>query len=378
MRTRHWGFGATVLAAAVLALVALPPRPIAEEYSFVASLLGLSYRTWNPEGASYSMLVHRVRDRYREAIAARAHGAADVRESRGPLALRSAREPLVVVRDPDVPIGIATEWLREAERELSLFPRAASGGVPVIIGLHTRSFASAFGYPSRLIMGARMLYTEGRDTACIADIRLPGRDTALIPAFYWHVRSDWGESRVMGRCALYARYGIPGPGVRAWYGLATQWEWTDDGSLRLYMARRDIRRQQLERTSEWGNRVPAEYLMCLDNGVACEGIFGLRVVRDRDQWYYRRNEASLIAGLLTSGGPERFTAFWRSELPVDSALQRAYGASVGSVGRTVLLRRFIPPEPSGPHRGAAGTSVVWLAGLLGLAMVLSRRQTMGL
>ena len=86
----------------------------------------------------------------------------------------------------------------------------------------------------------------------------------------------------------------------------------------------------------------------------------------------------LIADLLRFRGPDRFVRFWRSSLPVDSALQAAYGVSGGTLGREAWLRRVAPPPPAGAHRGAAATTVVWLAGFLGLAMVLSRRQTMAL
>ena len=112
--------------------------------------------------------------------------------------------------------------------------------------------------------------------------------------------------------------------------------------------------------------------------MACEGIFNVLKGRDTEQWSYREDKAILIADLLKSRGPDRFVRFWRSSLPVDSALQEGYGVPVGVLGREALLRRVIPRPPAGPHRGAVATSVVWLAGLLGLAMVLSRRQTMGL
>jgi len=379
MTRRRWGLGATLLAMAIVAVLVLPPRPIPDQYSFTASVLGFSYRAWYGDQGGFTWSVRRARNRYAEAIAARAHGAADVRAARGPLALRSASEPVVVVRDPDVPINIAREWLLDAEKELSVFPRATGAGVPVIIGLHTRGFFPVGGLQHNISVAARMLYMEGRDTVCIADVRLPGQDTALVPARYWHLQSSgWWENRRMGRCALYARYGVPGVGVRTWYGLPPQWRLTDDGSLRANLTRRDAPRRPIERISEWGYSDWPGFLSCLNNGVACEGMFGLRPGRDDEQWFYRGEAALLITELLKSRGPDRFGQFWRSELPVDSALQGAYGVSIGALGREALLSRLIPPASAGAHGGAAATSVVWLAGLLGVAMVLSRRQTMGL
>ena len=377
MTTRHWGLGATLLAAAIVAVVVLPPRPIPEEYSFAASALGFSYRFWAGESEGYTEAVRRARDRYAEAIAARQHGAADVRASRGPLALSSSRERLVVVRDPDVPIGAAREWLRDAEVDLSFYPRGPNVGVPVILGLHTSGvFPGTRSHPH--LLAGRLLYAEGRDTTCIVDVLLPHNEPQGSAKGFWSLRRGGWDGRRIGTCALYSRYGVPGPGVRAWYGLPAQWQWTDDGQLRWSLARREAGRRQIERYSEWGFQVPPEYLMCLDRRVACEEIFGLQQGRDGAQWSYRGETAVLIADLLESRGPDRFARFWRSGLPVDSALQAAYGVPIGTLGREALLRRLIPPQPSGAHRGAAATTVVWLAGLLGFAMLLSRRQTMGL
>jgi hypothetical protein len=380
MIARRWSVVVTLLAMAGVAVVVLPPRPVPDNYSFASVLLGFSYRYGYGGSDNFTGTVRRARVRHAEAVAAPAHGAADVQAARGPLALHSAREPfLVVVRDPGVPIGIAREWLADAERELSFFPRVANAGIPVIIGLHTRDFVPASGLPHTVSVGARMLYAEGRDTACITDLRLPGRDTTRVPARYWHLQSaGWWENRRLGRCALYARYGVPGQYLQAWYGLSSQWRWSDDGQLRASLARRDVRRQPIDRTRQWGYGNMPEYLMCLDHGVACDGIFGARTIPGFDSWYDRGGAGSLIAELLKSSGPDRFVRFWQSALPVDSAARDAYGVSIGSLGREALQRQFIPPEPAGAHRGAAATTVVWLAGFLGLAAVLSRRKTMGL
>jgi len=382
MTTRHWGLGATLLAAAIVVVVVLPSRPIPDQCNFAAAVLEFSCRNWNGGSGDYTARVRRARNRLADAIAARPHGAADVRASRGPLALRSRREPVVVVRDPDVPIDIAREWLLDAEKELSFFPRAAGAGVPVIIGLHT---ARVFPDSGRNLNygAARFLYTEGRDTACIADVvfHLPRVESQRFPKEFRRLRPGGWDGRRIGRCALHARYGVPGAGVQAWYGLLPRWQWTYDGRLRVELARRAGPRGPIDwqGTVEWGSYDWPGFLACLNSGVACEGIFNVLKGRDTDQaWSYGEEKAMLIADLLKSREPDRFVRFWRSSLPVDSALQEGYGVPIGVLGREALLRRVIPLPPAGSHRGAAATSVGWLAGLLGLAMVLSRRQTMGL
>ena len=377
MTTRHWGLGATILAGALVAVVALPPRPIPDQYNFAAAVLGFSFWNWYGGYSDYTMATRRARNRFAYAIAARPHGAADVRASRGPLALRSTREPVTVVRDPDVPIAAARNWLRNAETELTALPRATSPGVPVIIGLHTANvFPDSGSHYSHV--AARFLYADGRDTACIADVVLPRGQSNLSAARFWSSTLSGWDDRRMGRCALYARYGVPGADVRTWLGLPQQWRWSDDGILRAYLARRHVPRRPIERIPEWGYGDWPGLLACLNSGVACEGFFSLWKGRNAERWSYREEAGMLIADLLKYREPDRFVRFWRSSLPVDSALQDAYGVPVGTLGHEALLRRLIPPPPAGPHRGAAATSVLWLAGLLGLAMVLSRRQTMGL
>jgi len=378
MTPRPWGLGGTLLAVAIVAVAVLPPRPIPEQYNFAASVLGFSYTAWYRGHGGYTETVRRVRDRYAEDLAARPHGAADVRASRGSLALRSAREPVVIVRDVDVPIDAAREWLRDAEAELAAYPRATSAGVPVIIGLHTASIFPGGGRYS-YFGAARFLYAEGRDTVCIADVVIPRGESQRSLKGFWRLRPGGWDGRRIGRCALYARYGVPGAGPRTRYGLPPQWRWTDDGSLRANLARRDTPRRPMERIPEWGyNSDWPEFLTCLNSGVACEEVFNLGQGRDDEQWSYRGMTALLIVDLLKSRGPDRFARFWRSALPVDSALQEVYGVPISALGREVLLRRFIPPPPASPRRGAAAVSVAWLAGLLGIAMLLSGRRTMGL
>ena len=377
MTTRHWGLGVTLLAAAIVAVAVLPPRPIPDQYNFAAAVLGFSYWNWYGGYGDYGMKVRRVRNRLADALAARSHGAADVRASRGPLALRSRREPVVVVRDSDVPIDAAREWLREAEAELAAYPRSTSPGVPVIVGLHTaRVFPGSMSRPS--LLAARLLFAEGRDTACIVDIAFPRSVSTGSAEDLRRLRLGGLDGRRLGRCALYARYGVPGAGVQEWYGLPPRWQWAYDGVLRMELARRDAPRRPIERIPEWGYGDWPGFLACLNSGVVCDGFFGLRKGRDAEWWSYREEAGLLIADLLKFRGPDRFLRFWSSSLPVDSALQEVYGASIGILGREALLRRLIPPEPAGAHPGATAASVIWLAGLLGLAVVLSRRQAMGL
>ena len=131
-------------AAAALAVLALPPRALPEEAGLVSALLGFGGGTWHGSVTDqHRWSIDRLRQRLRDGIGARAHGAADLLASRTARALQSAGGPVSVVRDGDVPEGAARAWLRAVERELAMVPRASTRGAPVILDLgFFRSVAS--------------------------------------------------------------------------------------------------------------------------------------------------------------------------------------------------------------------------------------------
>jgi hypothetical protein len=112
---------------------------------------------------------------------------------------------------------------------------------------------------------------------------------------------------------------------------------------------------------------------------ACETITGIRPgARLREYWYsydYGRPDANLIAAHLIASRPaEAFARFWRSDLPVDSALARAYGIPAGALVREAMLRWWVPPTPArvGPLRLL--TASAWVLVALGLAWLGAWRK----
>ena len=210
-----------LLAAAALAVLVLPPRPLPQRFVLGSYLLGFWTEDRSPDVERMHLRTLRVaRERLRGEILVRAHGAADVRASREARALRSTRQPLVVVRDADVPDTTARRWLASAERELGFIPRASGTGVPVILALHTKHPQTDSGTVATFGPVVRYQYAARSDSACIVEV-----------VFARRLEADRGrfdvpnglKGDILGRCGLYARYGFPGPAVGRWAGLPSRW-----------------------------------------------------------------------------------------------------------------------------------------------------------
>ena len=370
-----------VLGAAALAVVILPPRPLPQSYALLPYALGFERNQFAEDVQMLHRRIVRVsRDRLREAVAARLHGAADVRASHDARSLRSVREPIVVVRDADVPEAVARRWLGSVERELALFPRASGAGVPLILALHTRDPRTPpGGNGSSYTYAARFQYASGTERACIVDVGLLGR---------WEARHDrfdmpeWLRGEVVGRCGFYARYGFPGPDVRRWAGLGSRWtrEWF--GAAGVFARPRGAPDTVAWRGPYGG--VPWQELTCLRGAApSCERLAGLRPSSrgwmDLYDYYGRwfdEGPHRIIAWLITQRGPERFASFWASPLPVDSALRAAYGLQAGALVSDVLSHRMVPAPLAQPRAAAFAVSFGWVLVLAGVAMGLSWRREM--
>jgi hypothetical protein len=372
-------------AAAALAVLALPPRALPEEAGLVSALLGFGGGTWHGSVADqHRWSIDRLRQQLRDGIGARAHGAADLLASRTARALRSAGELVIIVRDGDVPEGAARAWLRAVERELARVPRASTKGAPVIVALHTKSPSELSYSTNGQTQSGRFQFGEGGTHACIVDIVFPkkgerGRGRFDVPQGL--------SGRVLGRCALYARYGFPGLDVQRWAGLerrwTERWSWWYGGEG-LFVPQRSAP-DTLHFRPEYGGGVAWTELGCFRGVDAyCAAIFGLgsraAVERARNVYYYGWGYSPpsdrLVADVILHRGPERFVKFWSSSLPVDSALSGAYGASAGALAREAFSRRFLPEPPAQPSGAQMLASVGWAIALAVLAMVLSWRREM--
>jgi len=297
----------------------------------------------------------------------------------GASVLRSPREPVSVLFDLAVPVPAAREWLAAAERELAGYPQAGSGSSILIV------LSSRWPYSGRVWDGGatgRLWLAEGAGSMCVVSVFF---SEAQASSGVWGARGN-ASGNLLDRCALYARFGDPGQHVQRWLGLGDDWNWDYRWGGRGLS--RDVRRArrlsprdtvQFARSGWWGG-VPYQSIWCLRGGdAACESIAGVRPgARRRDYWYsydYGRPDANLIAAHLIANRPaEAFARFWRSALPVDSALAQAYGMSAGALVREAMLRRWVPPAPArvGPLRLL--TASAWVLVALGLAWLGAWRK----
>jgi len=379
MKRSRWAIAVCTIAAVTL-VAALPPRPVPDEPTLLSALMGFGYYGgWWWRGDRHRFTVERTVHALARHVRARQHGAAVVGSGgANRRSLSSEREPLRVMFDAVIPPSAAREWLASAERELALYPRSGTG-IPIVVEL-----TAVWPYPGNRRSepyGVGRMVVEGP------------RPTCLVTRFFSRAeaeRQSYGvpvnrRGVILDRCALYARYGLPGAEVRNWLGLRDPWTndfWSGtgvSGSLRRANWR------MLPDTVEWFRfdweiGAALSSVQCLrGNDLACETLTGVRPSpRRRDYWYsydYGRPDANLIAAHLIASRPaEAFARFWRSDLPVDSALAQAYGMPAGALVREAMLRWWVPPTPArvGPLRLL--TASAWVIVALGLAWLGAWRK----
>ena len=202
--------------AALVLVAALPPRPAPDKPTILASLMGFRYYGgWWWRGGRHRLTIERTVHTLARHIRAREHGAAVLRgDGANRRSISSERESLRVVYDAGIPPRAAREWLASAERELAVYPRSGEG-VPVVVEL-------AAPYPgdrrSRPYGVGRMV-VEGPRPTCLVT-RFFSRAEAEKRSYGVPVNR---RGVILDRCALYARYGLPGAAVRNWMGLKDPW-----------------------------------------------------------------------------------------------------------------------------------------------------------
>jgi hypothetical protein len=371
-----------MLAAVALAVLVLPPRPIPEGFTLVGSLLGVGGRPWEPNvSGEHRWAIEQIRDKLRSTLAARQHGAADLQASHSPRALRSVRGPLVVVRDAEVPDTAARAWLRVAETELERFPPVGTPGVPVVLALHVRYPGDRDRAPAHETVRDLVQYDGGTTRACIVDVVFPPADSRRHGRFEvpWALRGN-----VLGRCALYARYGFPGPLVGRWAGVPTSWSgrwwwyyWPGEGLL----APRTVPPDTVRFLSNRRGGAQVMELGCL-RGVDryCAAMAGLvgDVGRARDLYYwgYRGAGDAFLGTLLPEHSAAQFVRFWTSDLAPDSALHLAYGVPAGGLARQAFAHYMVPEASVQIGAPRMLISAGWVIGLAALAVLLSWRREM--
>jgi len=379
MALSRWRWiAAPVLAAALLAVLLLP----GSEISRTGVLSWFFGPTWSPGPRGLRedvrLAVEVQRSRLREA--ARADSA--VGAARLSRAVRSPGGGLTVVYETPLAASDARVWLEAAAAELARYPSAGGEGVPIVVTLYSnplraqsRDFAFYAWDPRRVVVS-----DSGRG-ACVVEVNLvPRRDARGT----LRQRSRRPGAPILGVCALYQRFGMPGQAVDHWmsggafgYGFgAAQWS-TALADASRSVIKLEIQRPGLGDLRNWWWGSPWVAIGCLDGTASlCER--NASVTRGAGPWLFYSDPRSLqlVAYVLAHGSPAQFAAFWRSPRSVGDALRDAYGRPAGQLAFAALSHWYYA-APGGPRAELrlllAG--LVWAAAALALAFVAGRRWT---
>jgi hypothetical protein len=373
----QWAIAVCAIACLVL-VAALPPRPVPDEPTILASLMGFRYYGgWWGAGDRHRQTVERTTRVLARHVRAREHGAAVISgDGANRRSIASERESLRVAYDAGIPSRAAREWLASAERELALYPRSGVG-IPVVVEL-----TAAWPYPGNRWSepyGMGRMVVEGPRPTCLVT-RFFSREDAD--------KNDYGvpvnlRGVVLDRCALYARYGLPGGEVRKWLGVRGPWAnvWGTGTSESLRRANWRTLPDTIAwfRANDWWIGEALSAVQCLrGNDSTCEVVSAINPTPgDRGSWYYGAGDFAagrVAAHLLSSQPTEAFVRFWRSELPVADALASAYGAPAGALVRRALSRQYVAPAKAHTSAGRLVLAPVWILVALGLAWVGARRK----
>ena len=250
------------------------------------------------------------------------------------------------------------------------------------------------------------LLPRDRDDRCIVLVRirpLP-RASALLPGWMDYVTSAVGAQALVGPCRFYEWFGDPGPQVARWlgrgawnYGLVGGWQhdiapwrpesqWAPRGwtgwPLRYYIGYTGLRcasGDAAQCAAQALREPPADTLqgqatVIGDTVQIVAGSNFLRALRNGNSGdALGPRETALLASMARELGPERFAAFWSSELPPDSAFARAAGQPLGdwTLGWS---RRMYGKLGRGPSVHFTGVLLGLGLAAAALAIAIAKRQ----
>ena len=387
MALKRWGWvGWPVLAALLVVLVALPPQVPTKAHPLLGVMWGdggFAYQAGN----GHSQFVNDVtyaRQGQRVRLGRATLSDSITMMARGPRALTSGDGSITLLFETPLTADSARVWLDAATRELALYPKGTTTGTRLVVALLSdpRRLRPGNGFE---YSGVRTLPDQAARTGtCVVTVN-------LLPRLSWG-RSALGHdldgkpvSRVLGACALYARFGAPGSRVSRWAATELGYYWWDPLTPELQEARRSVRRYEIRHDVDWTNAWYGEVrwldVGCLRGAAAlCLRSAGLRWEPDSPFRYFRNSafpRNRLIAYLLATGTPEQFAAFWHSSQPVADALASAYGEPAGRLAMAAFQHWYSAPPPDSSWGGErnALTGLVWIGLALALAVAAGRRWT---
>ncbi len=384
--TRWRWIGGPVVAALAVAIAILPPRVPSGDTVRFGFLFGPSYVAGPVQPGRSPFVTDVLTARRIQAYRLRRARVADsiVGVARGPRALHSPDGRITVVYERPLTADSARSWLDAATRELALYSGGGRPAMPVVVALLTDTVRDRLEHRADNLWGVQELVDQAASAgACVTTVNLVWGERWLR-APVGHDSDGHVVSRVLGACALYARFGLPGPGASRLVEYGLEFSWQDPMTVQVLEARRHVLKLELERTVEgyalpWFGVVRWAAVGCLD-GVDALCLRSAGLEWEPDSWeayssYGAAGRVKLIGYLLATGTPAEFGAFWRSPLPPTEALTAAYGRPAGELVRAALEHWYTVPEPAAPLGSArnALAGLTWAGLALALSLAAGRR-----
>lgn len=388
MALKRWAWSGAPVVAALLAMVALlPPGAPTDASSLIAVITGAgAYRYGAERTGEHSQFgddIRAARQNQERFLRRAGHVDSIVAASRGAHAIRSEDGLVTVVYERPLAPDSARFWLKAVSRELALYPRPSRRGLPLVVALLSNPDRIRPGQSSIAYQWGVQEYPDQATSAgaCVTTVSLLARET-FNRAAVGHDAAGNPVSRLLGACALYARFGAPGPRVSDWAQAGLDW-WNPFTS-QLLEARRGVRRYVLPRSADWGDNLWYGEVLWLEVGclrgtaALCSRAVGLgREAEPRFPYYFSSQplRGRVLAHLLATGTPEQFAAFWQSPLRPDAALAAAYGAPPGTLAHAALSHWFTAPAADSRLGNARATAagLVWIGLALAVAVAAGRR-----
>jgi len=386
MAVKRWlRIGGPVVAALLVAIALLPPRvPQGPSASFGVLFGKGSWTSARPERSQYTTDVLSARRTQRVQLVRARIADSIVAAAGGPRAVRSGGGRVALVYERPLTADSARAWLDAVERELALYPEERGHGMPLVVALLSDPARDKPKATPGLLWGVREFHDQAASAgACVVTVDLISRQSWLRPVVA-HDAAGNPVTHVLGACALYARFGQPGPEVGRWMEGGYGFTWGELMTVQLQEARRRILRADMLSMSEG---YPASYyaasrwleVACLEGETApCVREAGLgRESNGADlSFSYTRaiTRNRLLVYVLATGTAEQFGAFWRSPGSPAEALHASYGKPAGTLVLAALRHWYTPvpgPSPWGGARNALD-GLVWVGLGLAAAMAVGR------
>lgn len=286
--------------------------------------------------------------------------------------------------------------------------RAMAARIPASVFFVLDSVTALRGHPrgtaSRGVLAIDYLLPDDSARRCIVMARVRGAPNRRM--YEAELRSRISRERLMGPCAYFERFGVPGNAIRRWldargwqFAQRAVWEepsapWLDGLPDSAFRARID-----LEYVMSSSGRACAggkdqacmdalftratmddrQSPMTLSAGVLSPGYYNPFVHGDNGwltrSWALGSREWTLLSDMVRSMGPERFERFWSSDLSPEQAFQAAAGMSMAEWTRDWIETTY-HPQATGPTlaAGATGFAGMLLVVAVGLTIVAARRR----